>query len=135
MGSVKITRTTLRLPSKATQYGYVEVDVEHENDWHALGHWYREVVVDFQSGETNQAPSPKARSINDVHLPDNPKTSVLEEQFGSSADALTHGEAEELIKSELGATDITEVMKEDVDEEPAPWEKPPAAPSDDDWNF
>lgn len=105
---MKITRMTLRFPSKTIQYGYAEAEVEFDGDWITLGHQYREAVIEFQNGEKNQTTIQQATVTVDPA---------------------------ELIKSELGATDITDIMNEDVEEETPEWENPPAAPSDDDWDF
>jgi len=110
---VKVTRTTLRLPPKSVQYGYVEVDVEHDGNWEELGQYYYGVVKAFQAGEAiaKSGPKPTAPSVETVLDP------------------------AELIKAELGATDITDVLGEDVEEEVPEWEQPPPPPADDDWDF
>lgn len=120
---MKVTRTTLRLPSKAVQYGYAEIDVEHDDDWEGLGRFYLRVVKEFQDGEAEAKSGPKRKAtpkIEDVLLP----------EVDTSPE-----EAEALIKSELGATNITDLMNEDVEEDVPEWEKPPPKPSDDDWDF
>lgn len=127
---MKVTKTTLRFPSKTIQYGYAEVEVEFDGDWIRLGHEYREAVIDFQQGERNQVNTQEATKVADV-LP----ATQYDERDPESPGVTTPEEAEALIKSELGATTIDDIMNEDVDEEEAPYSAPVTPPSDDDWDF
>lgn len=146
-------KAIFRLPSKGTVYGYVEVefDVDDNMNAHQLGAWYTEYVNNFQRGEV----SAKAKPIQDrlaeaivttvadtgaiktlgESFGEAARKGVLDEQFGSNFREPTPEEAESLITEELGATNITDIMNEDVEEEAAPYEEPPAKPSDDDWDF
>ena len=74
-------------------------------------------VQAFQAGENSDKakPAPKAEAPHE--------------------EPPTHEEAERLITEELGATNIDDILNEDVDEETPEWEKPPPPPSDDDWDF
>lgn len=109
---MKILTVALRFPSKGTQYGYAEAVVEFDGDWYKLGHEYREAVLEFQQGEAAQQNTQAATKV---------KQTVVDPA--------------EMIKQELGATDITDLVNEDVEEETPEWENPPPAPSDDDWDF
>lgn len=120
---MKVIRTTLRLPSKGVQYGYVEVDVEHDGNWEELGQYYYGVVKEFQKGEATAKNGQSSAWMDDVLPPPTYDEPITPEQ------------AERLIVEELGATDITDVLNEDVKEEAPEWEKPPPPPSDDDWDF
>lgn len=114
---MKIVSVTLRFPAKKTQYGYAEAVVEFDGDWTQLGNDYREAVKAFQAGENSDKAKPAPKVEAPYEEPPTPE------------------EAERLITEELGATNIDDILKEDVDAEAPEWEKPPPAPSDDDWDF
>lgn len=120
---MKIVTTTLRLPSKAMQYGYAEVVVEHDGDFKALGQWYYGAVKDWQAGEALAKGGAIAVKLDEVLPPPAYEEPVTPEQ------------AERTITEQLGATNITDVLNEDVEEETPEWEAPPPPPSDDDWDF
>jgi len=129
---VKVTRTTLRLPSKSVQYGYVEVDVEHDGNWEELGQYYYGVVKGFQAGE---AAAKNGKSKATVSATIDPVEMTYDPRDPEGPGVTTMEEAEALLKEELGATNITDVLNEDVEEEAPEWENPPPPPSDDDWDF
>jgi hypothetical protein len=100
-----MAEVTFRLPSKMTQYGYVEIAVEADtSDPVALGRRYDDYVKAFQRGEMNKpAPAPALVSPP-VESPE--------------------ANADELLKGELGA----KVVPEEV----APWDEP-APPKAEPW--
>jgi len=107
-----VSEVTFRLPSKGTQYGYVEVratpealGMESVADAFALGVVYASYVKAFQDGE-------REGKLN-VTAP-----------ASEAVQAMTEDEAEALLL-QLGATR--------VGEEPAPWEKPPTATAPKPW--
>jgi hypothetical protein len=114
---------TFRIPSKSIQYGFAEVEVELGGPARDVGAYYHQFVKDFQQGEADAktlASSGKVDAVLPAPEYDEP---------------VTPEQAERLITEELGATDITDVMNEDVEEEAPEWEAPPPPPSDDDWDF
>lgn len=108
-----------RLPSKGTQYGYAEYHFDYDGNPYTLGHEYRAFVSEFVRGEADEQKLEK-----DTKVFKSSKTEEYEKP-------LTQEEAVKLVSDELGAT----VYDEPVEEDAAPWEAPPAAPSDDDWEF
>lgn len=136
---MKVTRTTLRLPSKSVQYGYVEVDVEHDGNWEELGQYYYGVVKGFQAGEA-AAKDGKSKATVSATIDPSEMTPVISDSdlyaaLGDDAPEDVQRAASEYMMRELGATDITDVLNEDVEEEAPEWENPPPPPSDDDWDF
>lgn len=82
-----MAKVTFRLPSKKIQYGYAEVEMDSMGlSATALGEMYAKYVLDFQAGEIDAVQSVK----------DNMKA------------------AEDLLKSELGATKISESVNENA---------------------
>lgn len=136
---MKATRTTLRLPSKSVQYGYVEVDVEHDGDWEELGQYYYGVVKGFQAGEaaakSGTASAKLKAAVDPAEMMPVISDSDLYAALSDDAPEDVQRAASEYMMRELGATDITDVMNEDVEEETPEWEAPPPPPSDDDWDF
>jgi hypothetical protein len=112
-------KVKFRIPSKTVQYGYAEVEYESGVDAHSLGSNYRAMVDAFQQGEVERRETVKLAQVLPLPQYDEP----------------TPEEAEALIKSELGATSIDDIMNEDVEEEQAPYSAPVTPPSDDDWDF
>ena len=101
-----MAKATFRLPSKLTQYGYVEVSVDvDETDPAALGAAYTAYVREFQAGErakpAEAAPAPAPVAVT-------PPVSVEQS-------------AAQLLESELGGKVVAE--------ETAPWDEdaPPKA--------
>lgn len=95
-----MTKITFRLPSKAAQYGYAEIEVDHEGDvtGHEVGVMYADLVKSFWDGE--KGAKPKA-----------PDAAAVEE-----------------FERQLGATKVSEEASESKDEAGSPpWEKPPTA--------
>lgn len=139
-------KVIFRLPSKGTQSGYAEYSFEHEADGgdeagYALGVQYKHFVDNFQRGEAaSQADTRLAYAIKatvedseriKAAIKADARKEVLGEQFGSNFREPTEEEAKALIVERLGAS----VYDEEVEEQAAPWEDPPAAPADDDWDF
>lgn len=87
-------KVTFRLPSKAFQYGFAEMQVEYPDDLTPaqVGELYVGAVLEYQLAELNAKEAQKQPE----------KT------------------AEELFKSELGATKISE----ESNTESAPWKQP-----------
>lgn len=112
-------KVIFRLPSKGIQYGYVEYSYDDDGDAYQIGLKYREFVTDFLKGE---ADGQKAERTTKV------KADLKEEGY---VDPPTQEEAVKMLEEGLGAS----VYDEPVEEEAAPWEAPPPAPSDDDWDF
>lgn len=101
-------KVTFRLPSEAVKYGYVEYTFEGDyldDGGYTLGVEYKQFVDNFQRGEAAKTPTS-----------DEPPT--LEEALA-------------LLQEGLGAS----VYDEEVEVATPEWEDPPAAPSDDDWDF
>lgn len=129
-------KVIFRLPSKGTQYGYAEYSFEGDfsaedgSGGYDLGVQYKHFVDNFQRGEAAGQAAQRAVKPKVVAAKD-PRKDTLDEQFGSNFREPTEAEAVALITEELGAS----VYDEPVEEEAAPWEAPPPAPSDDDWDF
>lgn len=88
-------KVTFRLPSKAFQYGFAEMQVEYPDDLTPaqVGELYVGAVLEYQLAELNAKESQKQ-----------PEKS-----------------AEEMFKSELGATKVSEENNEGAT---APWKQP-----------
>lgn len=123
-------KVIFRLPSKGIQYGYAEYSYDDDGDAYQIGLRYREFVTDFLKGEADgqklesdtRTFQRKAEAVAKV----NRALGVPEESDEDVMDA-----AVKLLEEGLGAS----VYDEPVDQEAAPWEAPPPAPSDDDWVF
>ena len=105
-------KITYRLPSKAVQYGYVEIEDEFEGGvvGYDLGAKYARLVSDFWDGEKAGVEGVKVKAsdvstINDTNSDES--------------------KADELIKSELGAT-VVETVDNETGEVTKPWEQAPA---------
>lgn len=132
---MKIVSVTLRFPAKKTQYGYAEAVVEFDGDWTQLGNDYREAVKAFQAGENSDKAKPAPKAVDPAEMTEVIPDADLYAALSDDAPEDVQRAASEYMMRELGATDITDVLSEDVEEETPEWEKPPPPPSDDDWDF
>jgi hypothetical protein len=114
---------TFRIPSKSIQYGFAEVDFESSDTFESVGAAYYELVKGFQKGEADAKSGVTSAKLDEVLPPP------------AYEEPVTHEQAERTITEQLGATNITDVLSEDVEEETPEWEAPPPPPSDDDWDF
>lgn len=132
-------KATFRLPSKAVQYGYVEVSVDVPEDPDAIGRMYQAYVEVFQAGEKAQkavsgpahpalAPEVKVFEKESQEftqlldaMKDDPKQVVLDAMAKADEDVDLEAEGRAILEAELGPTTV-------VDETAAPWESeaPPA---------
>lgn len=114
-----------RLPSKATQYGYVEIKFEHTElavppTANAVGDLYTRWVADFQAAEMK---AKKAAAPPDPELVD---TSLAERNLKRQPMAEpTQEEAQTMISQGL---DEKAPWEETVTADPKPWEKKSPAP-------
>lgn len=131
-----MSKVTFRLPSKGTQYGYAEYTFDGEMDAFELGVKYKVFVDEFHKGEASgqtisQATKTSVKPLAPVSEVASPTEAELYAALGPNAPDDVQAAAEEMLIHGLGAS----VYDEPVEEEAAPWEKPPPAPSDDDWDF
>lgn len=99
-----MSKLTFRLPSKAVQYGYAEIEIEHagEATGHEVGVMYADLVKSFWEGEKGL------------------KTPPLDQKA-----------AEEMFEKELGATKVSE---EKTEESPTDQSGKPSVESDPPWS-
>lgn len=118
-------KVTFRLPSEAVKYGYVEYTFEGDyldDGGYTLGVEYKQFVDNFQRGEASKPAT--VRAVTNIQR-------IITEEEVYAALAPTQDEAVSLIQETLGAS----VYDEEVEVATPEWEDPPAAPSDDDWDF
>lgn len=128
---MKVTKITLDIPGlKQYQGGDVEILLDEDADFVEVGALMARITDELQAGAKEYYRSGQAKAVADV-LP----APQYDERDPESPGVTTPEEAEALIKSELGATTIDDIMNEDVDEEEAPYSAPVTPPSDDDWDF
>lgn len=112
-----------RLPSKGTQYGYAEYHFDYDGDPYTLGHEYRSFVTDFTRGEADEQ---KLEKDTKVFKPSEVTAKKVEYEVPISQE-----QAIAILDEGLGVS----VYDEPVEEQAPEWEAPPAAPSEDDWEF
>lgn len=125
-------KATFRLPSKAVQYGYVEVSVDVPEDPDAIGRMYQAYVEVFQKGEKAQkavsGPAHPALAPEVIVNAFAPEETAQRLEGGEKP--RTVDEADEMVKqiieNELGPTTM-------VDEGAAPWEAEAPAPKKKPW--
>jgi len=131
-------KVTFRLPSRGTQYGYVEVSGESEEfglakqpSAEALGSAYAEYVRNFQAGEkgvvASRTPAKAAQKPPTPVLA--PQGQAAPSRPSESRAELSMDEMNLLLRDELGARVVAEVKTDSG----APWEanvKPTPKP----WN-
>lgn len=117
-----MSKIIYRLPSKAVQYGYIEVEGTPEEissmDLDALGREYIQSVAKFWIGE-------EAGKKVDIEPPAQPEPQG-DLTYRKNLENLSQEEAERLIKDELGATELP--WEGEVQADPKPWEKKTSAP-------
>lgn len=130
-------KTVFRLPSKAIQYGYVEVELDLPDDADAryIGNVYVNYVHSFLEGEQKGLNALLAPSGSEL----TPKAEAPPGDSEAAAQRLAEGKkprtvdegnemATQLIKQELGATEVEESetpqkpWEKKVDTKPKPWE-------------
>lgn len=106
---------TFRIPSKAHQYGYVEISHQGGDELPSpeqLASDYMDYVVRFQKAELAAKPKrPDSRLVGDAFV-EELKTAI--DDPGTIMDNMPKVSAEELMRTELGAHVVSET--------PAPWD-------------
>jgi hypothetical protein len=127
-------KATLRLPSKAVQYGYAEVVTDVPDDAEAFGQFYVNFVHAFLTGEqkgmNGLTSSPKTAASAAPGSPQAAADRLAEGKLPRTVDEANEM-ATQVIKSELGATVVSEAEKPweaKVDTPKKPWENDGAAP-------
>lgn len=142
-------KATFRLPSKAVQYGYVEVSVDVPEDPDAIGRMYQAYVEVFQKGEKAQKalsgpahPALAPEVIVNAFAPEETAQDVLkaQEEFLSSADDAKQVMLDAMAEADdIETVDIKAVIEDIlgpttvVDETAAPWESEAPAPKKKPW--
>ncbi len=126
-----MSKVTFRLPSKAVQYGYIEVETDVENpDFEMLGSMYVHWALAFRTGEeaAKKAAAPPDPQLVDTSLAErNLKAQPMRTDAELRA-ALGSGhpdveaEAERMLTEGLGPT-TTLPWEEEVQAAPKPWQK------------
>lgn len=116
-----MSKVTFRLPSKAVQYGYIEIDMDVDSpDPEMLGSMYMNWVLAFKQGEENakKAAAPPDPQLADTSLAER----NLKAQPMTEPAEMTEAQVKAILEGGLGPT-TTLPWEEEVQAAPKPWQK------------